>query len=260
MKKRVPYIVSLAAITGFLAIAPNIIYAQPANPLLADALDQAQFPIVTVQPVDQAVIAGSNVVLSVQAMYVDNYQWQSNGNDMVGQTNSTLILQNLRPNDAGLYSCNVSQNGGDPVPTRVASVEVETTANATTARVAANGVMASGILGGGPITVSGGPKASNGTQGTCPGSYAGYVIYTKTISQGWGWTPVAGTTNLVASDGSGRTDTKVTYSGKYGDSGCGQTSVTIPYPPPSPAYRFAIYFPSDVPTTNYNINLGGFNP
>ncbi len=233
-------------------MAPNLTHAQPADPLL-DAADQAQFPIVTVQPVDQVVIAGSNVVLSVQAMYADNYQWQSNGVDMVGQTNSTLVLQNLGVVNAGAYSCNVSQSGGDPVPTRAASVEVETTASP-----AIGGVMADGILGGGPIVVSGTPKASNGIQGTCPGSYAGYVIYSKTISQGWGWTPVSGATPLTASDGSGRTDTFVTYAGKYGDSGCGQTMVTIPYPAYSPAYRFGIYFPNNVPTTNYPLSLTNF--
>jgi len=256
MKRRIPHIVSLVAVTGFLAIAPNITRAQTTDPLLADPADQAQFPVITAQPVDQAVIAGSNAVLSVQAVYADSYQWQSNGVDIVGQTNSNLVLQNVDVNNAGSYSCNVSQSGGDPVPTRAASVLVETAANANTA----GSVTANGIIGGGPITVAGLPKASNGTIGTCPGSYAGYVIYTKTLSQGWGWTPVSGATVLTVSDGGGRTDTKVTYSGKYGDSGCGQTSVTIPYPPPSPAYRFAIYFPNNVPTTNYNIVLNGFNP
>jgi Immunoglobulin domain len=259
MKRRIPHIVSLAAISGLLAIIPNITRAQTTDPLLADPADQAQFPVITAQPLDQVVPAGSNVVLSVQAAYADNYQWQSNGVDIVGQTNSTLALQNLGPNGAGLYSCNVSQIGGDPVPTRAASVEVETTANATAAGVTANGVTANGILGGGPITVSGTPKTSNGAQGTCPGSYAGYVIYSKTISQGWGWTPVSGATPLTASDGGGRTDTFVTYAGMYGDSGCGQTTVTIPYPPPSPAYRFAIYFPNNVPTTNYPLVLTNFN-
>jgi len=259
MKRRILHIVSLASITGFLAITPNIIHAQTTDPLLADSLDQSQFPIIVVQPVDQVIIAGSNTVLSAQALDADNYQWQSNGVDIVGQTNSTLVLQNLGLKDAGAYSCNVSQTGGDPVPTRAASVEVETTANATAAGATANGVTADGILGGGPIVVAGLPRPGSGTQGTCPGSYAGYVIYSKTISQGWGWAPISGATTLTASDGSGRTDTKIVYNGAYGDSGCDQTTVTIPYPAYSPVYRFAIYFPNNVPTTNYPIVLTGFN-
>jgi hypothetical protein len=251
MKRHIPYIIALTVVTGLILVAGNTAPAQT-----PDILEQAAFPIITVQPTDQAVTAGSNTVLSVQAIYADNYQWQSNGVDMVGQTNTTLTLQNVGVNNAGFYSCNVSQSGGDPVPTRAASVLVETAANPATV----GGVTANGVLGGGPIVVSGGPKASNGVLGTCPGSYAGYVIYTKTISQGWGWTPITGATVLTASDGGGRTDTKVTYMGEYGDSGCNQTTVTIPYPSPSPVYRFAIYFPSNVPTTNYPIVLTGFNP
>jgi hypothetical protein len=251
MKKRIPYIIALAAVAGLILITRNTAPAQT-----ADTLDQSEFPIIAAQPVDQAVIAGSNTVLSVQAIYADNYQWQSNGVDIAGQTNTTLTLQNVGVNNAGFYSCNVSQSGGDPVPTRAAAVLVETAAN----KPAGGGVQANGILGGGPIVVSGGPKASNGTINPCPGSYAGYVNYTKTISQGWGWTLISGATVLTASDGGGRTDTRIMYMGEYGDTGCGQTTVTIPYPAYSPVYRFTMFFPNNVPTTNYPIVLTGFNP
>lgn len=104
------------------------------------------------------------------------------------------------------------------------------------------------------------PLLSGGSQSSCPGPYAGYVAYTKTVSKGWGWAPISGATTLKAADGSGRTDTKVEYFGAYGDTGCAQTTVTIPYPPFSPVYQFCIYFASNVPTTNYPIVLTGFNP
>ena len=237
MNKKIPHIIALAAITGLLAIAGNTAHAQT-----TDALDQSEFPTITAQPTDQAVSAGSNAVLSVQAINADGYQWQSNGVDIVGQTNSTLTIENVGVNDAGSYSCNVSQSGGDAVPTRAASLNVVTAS----------------LPGGGPITVYGAPKISNGIQGTCPGNYAGYVSYTKTISQGWGWAPTG--TVHTASDGGGRTGTIVVFLGKYGDTGCNQTTVTIPNPPYSPSYRFAIYFPNNVPTTNYPIVLTGFNP
>jgi hypothetical protein len=234
---KIPHIITLAAITGLLAIAGNSVQAQT-----TDVLDQSEFPTITAQPVDQAVTVGSNAVLSVQAVNADNYQWLSNGVAIEGQTNSALTLENVGVNDAGSYSCNVSQSGGDAVPTRAASLNVVTAS----------------LPGGGPIVVFGLPKAGGGSQGSCPGSYAGYINFTKTVAQGWGWTP-AGTVH-TASDGGGRTDTSIVYMGRNFDSGCNPTSVTIPNPPYSPSYRFSIYFPNNVPTTNYPIVLTGFNP
>jgi hypothetical protein len=241
MNKKIPYIITLAAITGLLVIAINTAHAQT-----TDALDQSEFPTITAQPIDQCISAGSNATFTVQAMNGDSYQWLSNGVAIDGQTNTTLTLENIGVDNAGSYSCNVSQSGGDAVPTRAASLNV----------------MTPSFMGGGQIVVFGAPKASNGTQGTCPGHYAGYVNYTKTVSEGWGWAPDTNTTTVfTASDGGGRTDTKIMYLGKYGDSGCGQTTVTIPNPPFSPKYRFTIYFPTNAPTTNYPIVLTGFiNP
>jgi hypothetical protein len=239
MNKKIPHIITLAAITGLFAITGNTALAQS-----DDSLDQSEFPTITAQPVDQAVSVGSNAVLSVQAINADNYQWQSNGVAMEGQTNSTLTLENVGVDSAGSYSCNVSQSGGEAVPTRAASLNV----------------MAASAMCGDQIVVFGLPKVSNGTQGTCPGRYAGYINITKTIAQGWGWAPSTNTTTtFTASDGSGRTDTKITYMGISYDSGCHQTSVTIPNPPISTVYRFSIYFPNHVPTTNYPIILTGFN-
>ena len=232
---KIPHIITLAAITSLVVIAGNSVHAQT-----TDALDQSGFPTITAQPVDQAVTVGSNAVLSVQAVNADSYQWLSNGVAIDGQTNSSLTLENVGVNDAGSYSCNVAQSGGDAVPTRAASLNV----------VVPNL--------GQPVVVFGAPIAGGGTQGTCPGKYAGYVNYTKTISQGWGWAP-SGTVHTAA-DGGGRTDTKIVYLGLSYDSGCHQTSVTIPNPPISTNYRFTIYFPNNVPTTNYPIVLTGFNP
>ena len=236
---KIPQIIALTAITGLLAFAGTIAQAQT-----ADDLDQTEFPTITSQPVDQAVPAGSDAVLSVQAVNADSYQWQSNGVAIEGQTNSTLTIENVGVDSAGSYSCNVSQSGGDAVPTRAASLNVVTPC----------------MTGGGPITVYGLPKAGGGTQGTCPGSYAGYVNYTKTVAQGWGWAPSTNSTTIfTAADGGGRTNTKIVYLGKRTDNGCGQTSVTIPNPPYSSVYRFTIYFPNNVPTTNYPIALTGFD-
>jgi hypothetical protein len=115
-------------------------------------------------------------------------------------------------------------------------------------------------MGSDTITVYGMPVSGGGSQGTCPGSYIGYVNYTKTVSQGWGWAPSTNTTLHRASDGSGRTDTKVQYVGRSSDSGCAQTTVAIPDPTFSTKYRFTIFFTNNIPTNAYPITLSGFNP
>jgi hypothetical protein len=267
---KIPHIITLAAIAGLIVITGNSVPAQT-----ADALDQTEFPQITAQPVDQVVPIGSSVTLSVQANNADGYQWLINGVPAGGQTNNSLTIANAGIGDVGLYSCEVF-NGGEMVPTRTASVEVEaaagtttaspTAAKATTASTLATGAMTASMSpasmpAGGPIIVLGTPYPGGGSQGSCPGPYTGYVAYTKTVSKGWGWAPITGATVLTAADGSGRTDTKIQYCGAYGDAGCAQTTVTIPYPPYSPVYRFTIYFTNNVPTsTNYPIVLTGFNP
>ena len=110
------------------------------------------------------------------------------------------------------------------------------------------------------VTVFATPVTTSGSNGFCPGSYTGYVFYSKTVANGWGWAPSTNTTVFKATDGGGRTDTKVDFVGKSNDTGCNQTSVTIPNPPTSTKYRFYIYFTNSVPTTNYPIVLTGFDP
>jgi hypothetical protein len=251
MKIYIPRFIALAAIIEWVVIAGNMAHAQTAAPLLMGSVDQSEFPQVTAQPVDQAVLIGSNAVLSVQAVNADNYQWLRNNVLLEGQTNSSLVIEQVGIGDAGSYSCDVSQAGGEAVPTRAASLNVVVTSA---------GAVAASVPGGRTIYVYGLPKVGGGTQGNCPGPYAGYVSYTRTISQGWGWAPSTNATIFTAADGGGRTDTTVVFLGKYGDNDCDQTIATIPAPPFSPKYRFAIYFPNDVPTTNYPIILTGFNP
>ena len=113
---------------------------------------------------------------------------------------------------------------------------------------------------GGSQTIYATPATSSGTNSACSCKYVGFVLYSKTVSQGWGWAPDTNNYSVfTAADGGGRTDTKIYYAGKMTpDAGCGQTTVTISNPPASTAYRFMIYFPTNVPTTNYPIILTGF--
>ena len=99
-------------------------------------------------------------------------------------------------------------------------------------------------------------QAVTNTAGGCPGPYIGYAIFSKP-NPTWGWVATS-TTNLVTDPF--RTDTKVQYFGEYGDNGCAQTSNSIPvlY---SPAYQFAVYFHTNLPTATYPLWLKqGFNP
>lgn len=229
MKKQIGQVITFVAITGLALIARG-----------ADSLDQSEFPQIVAQPTDQDVPVGGSTVLTAGAANGDSYQWLRNGVVMEGQTNNSLALENVGTNDVGYYTCAVIK-GAEVVPTRAASLNVYT------------------MDGGGTITVFGAPVFSSGSQGTCPGAYAGYVNYRKTVSQGWGWAPSTNTSVHTASD-LNRTDTKVEYGGKYGDGGCNQTTVTVPPPTYSPKYRFTIYFTNNVPTNSYGITLTGFDP
>jgi len=135
-------------------------------------------------------------------------------------------------------------------------------ANPVSRGVVSNGIAAARPMGAGqpvdPLVVYGSIAAGNGKIGTCPGSFIGLARYAKTNS--WGWAPITNAVVLTATDGSGRTDTKIRYIGYYGDTGCDQTTVTIPCPPVSPTYEFIIYFTNNVPATNYPVMLTGFNP
>ena len=216
--------------------------------------------IIIVQPEDQDVAFGTDATFSVLAAhgppYTTNglsYQWQenhtpfiapnsTNWTDTPGATNASFTLMNAQLPSVGHYRVKVSRG----------ACELSHPAALTI----------SGTNGGGGtiITVFGPPVATAGGAGSgCPGAYAGSVSYKKTVAKGWGWTKTT-STPYSAADGTSRTDTKVEMSGINGDRQCDPTPVSRPTLP-DPKYRFAIYFPSNVPSTNaYPIVLGNFNP
>lgn len=94
----------------------------------------------------------------------------------------------------------------------------------------------------------------------CPGGYCGYFNYTKTVPQGWGWSPNTNFNVFSATD-TNRNNTKVQMGGAYGDNNCNQTSVQMSSPLLSPVYRWTVYFTNSLPTTtNYPLVVHGFNP
>lgn len=217
--------------------------------------------IIIVQPEDQDVPLGSNATFSVLAAhgppYTTNglsYQWQenhtpfiapnsTNWTDISCATNASYTLMDVQLPNVGHYRVKVS---GSPTET---------------SRAAALTASTGGGGGGAPITVYGPPAATTGNSNPpydCPGGYAGSVSYKKTVARGWGWTKA--TSPHSAADGTSRTNTKVEMSGLNGNRQCDLTPVSRSTLP-DPKYRFAIYFPSNVPSTNaYPIVLGGFNP
>jgi hypothetical protein len=78
-----------------------------------------------VQPQSQALVAGTNFVLTVAATGASplNYQWQLNGTDVAGASMSTLARTNVNSADAGSYVAVVSNPGG-AVTSLVAAVTV----------------------------------------------------------------------------------------------------------------------------------------
>ncbi len=71
-------------------------------------------PVITLQPMDQFKIPGSTVSFSAkgQGLYGVTYQWQTNGVNFTGATNTTLTLTNVQAAQQGSYRMIVNDNGG----------------------------------------------------------------------------------------------------------------------------------------------------
>jgi hypothetical protein len=239
-------IIALPAVAGLVIL------------LAGFTLRESQPLVIVNQPEDQMIRQGAGATLAVTANNGDSYQWLRNGVAIPGQTGCSLNIPKVEIKDAGNYSCIVSK-GLQSMASHVAALLVYVRSQTANAADVLGGAAVQPMGSGYPITVYAAPIFSAGSTGSCPGAYAGYVTYYKTSQQGWGWTPSNNATIYTAADGGGRSDTIVQYGGIYGDTGWDQTTVTV-HPALSPEYRFAIFFPNNVPSTNYPITLTGFNP
>ena len=71
-------------------------------------------PVVTLEPVDQYQLAGGTVSFNTkgQGLYGVTYQWQTNGVNLPGATNTTLTLTNVQLTHQGSYRAVITDNGG----------------------------------------------------------------------------------------------------------------------------------------------------
>ena len=74
-----------------------------------------QLPIIMVQPKQQAAPFEGKAVFDVVAAKAEDlrFQWQKDGQPISAETNSYMVLNNLRYTDAGQYSVRISNDAGD---------------------------------------------------------------------------------------------------------------------------------------------------
>lgn len=81
--------------------------------------------VLTSSPRDTTLCPGSNITFAVTATGVGlTYQWRKNGLNIVGQTNSTLVLNSVTSADAASYDCIVSSSCGGPLASNTAVLTV----------------------------------------------------------------------------------------------------------------------------------------
>jgi hypothetical protein len=71
-------------------------------------------PVIMVQPKNWTNAVGTTATFSVEVLGTEplSYQWRFNGMSLVGETNATLTLTNVRPDYAGIYTVLVSNAVG----------------------------------------------------------------------------------------------------------------------------------------------------
>jgi hypothetical protein len=84
--------------------------------------------LIATQPGSQTVVAGTNVILSVQAGGTPplRYQWRFYGTNLADATDSALTLTNVMPVQAGNYSVVVTNDYGPSVTSSVVALTVTT--------------------------------------------------------------------------------------------------------------------------------------
>src|SRR5439155_7084308 len=88
--------------------------ARPGICRVLPGLVKSSPPLITSQPLSQSVVAGEDTILSVSDLGFPypQYQWLRNGSAVQSATNSSLILKDAQPTDAGAYTVNIRNELG----------------------------------------------------------------------------------------------------------------------------------------------------
>ncbi|HEY4417466.1 MAG TPA: GH25 family lysozyme [Verrucomicrobiae bacterium] len=88
-------------------------------------------PVITANPQPQVVPLGTNVTFTVTAsgLPAPNYQWQFNGTNLSGATNSPLVLTNVTAANVGDYRAIATNNAGSAA-SAIAALQLKTPAAA----------------------------------------------------------------------------------------------------------------------------------
>ena len=107
---------SLGAVEAILAGSYSVVVSNAGGLVTSTAaVLEVIAPIaITLQPESQVAVAGESASLSVEATGSEPtaYQWQFNGLDIGGETQVSLTLSNLAPENSGNYAVVVSNAGG----------------------------------------------------------------------------------------------------------------------------------------------------
>lgn len=90
-------------------------WMQDANGNGTNDNDEVEWGIaISVQPSGRVVIQGSNTTFTVSVLGVTpmTYQWRFNGTNISGATGASLVLTNIQPSAAGLYSVVIGNSSG----------------------------------------------------------------------------------------------------------------------------------------------------
>lgn len=116
-------------------------------------------PLVTSQPQSKTVAVGATVNFSVGASGSQplRYQWRFGNVELVGKTNSTLIISNVQPSDGGNYSVLItntisSVTSSNALLTVLASVVITSSPQGQSIRVGSNVTFSVSAAGDGPLS------------------------------------------------------------------------------------------------------------